>query len=448
MNSEKALRSLRVRPLLSADLSFNMPGIIDFRNLQTARLGSRVAKVDLRKTVYALLDARDATNGACVYDSTKLRSTMEKLGLFAVRNESLGAELDQAVAQRQNSFLEFYKHASDVEKLLGATLPKKVALLNDLGELSGRQRDALETKYKQRFGIADPSDPKEDPKGVSEPRVTSTSLGKIVTDVRSNGIGLQQRNYDVNIYDDDNDKEARHAIDAIVSKPTRWNGSDFVDNWGDPNDPQYLTQRTTTDYSQGGAATQDFYRQENVSQNEDYRHLVIENRSRHDRALIELGDERLATEIYNLRLKHMTQIWSNELSRIDLEVRKLQLNFTHTYLTSPIDGIVTAIYKDVGEGVQPGNPVLRVENADVVLLVGIVLHRGPLQVDPTIPVVLETADLYEAGKKLRIDGRLVAVRGHDAGSDEWDVVIECDNTLHKLPLNYHFDRDVTEIKFG
>ncbi len=47
---------------------------------------------------------------------------------------------------------------------------------------------------------------------------------------------------------------------------------------------------------------------------------------------------------------------------------------------------------------------------------------------------------------------MVAIRGHDADNDEWEVVIQIANPQttggRLLPLNYAFDRDATQVFFG
>jgi biotin carboxyl carrier protein len=189
----------------------------------------------------------------------------------------------------------------------------------------------------------------------------------------------------------------------------------------------------------------------NVSRtrNPEYRHPYLENLMQDQRSNLSLQDEILMHRSFALRGPSLERILDREFETLDLEVRKSQVRFLQTFLTSPTAGTITAIYKDVGESVQPGEPVLRVENAARVLLTGVVQHRGLVTLKQ--PVVLATRNPYETGSSLSpeitYEGQVVAVRGHDADDDEWDLVIECDNSRYHLPINYHFDRDTTRIEF-
>jgi len=107
---------------------------------------------------------------------------------------------------------------------------------------------------------------------------------------------------------------------------------------------------------------------------------------------------------------------------------------------------VTAIYKDIGESVQAGEPVARIENDDTLLLVARVLSRQVLKIQAVATIT--TGDLFGAGQNLTLTGPIVAVRGHDAQNDEWDIVIRCPNSADpnlRVPLNYQFDRDDTTM---
>jgi multidrug resistance efflux pump len=162
---------------------------------------------------------------------------------------------------------------------------------------------------------------------------------------------------------------------------------------------------------------------------------------------VALLNEEMNQAIASFRVDSMEKILANELAAMDQEARKLQTNFAHTFLTTPISGIVTIVYKDMGESVQVGEPVLRVENDDVVFAVGQVLHRSLLRVDQSVTVRIR--DLFAEGTSLDIPGTIKAVRGHDADNDEWEVVIECRNPVvgvsKVLPIYYQFDRDLSEI---
>ena len=146
---------------------------------------------------------------------------------------------------------------------------------------------------------------------------------------------------------------------------------------------------------------------------------------------------------------------TNELRTIDLEIRQLQLNFIHTFLVSPMSGVITGIYKDLGENVQTGEAVLQVENDDEVLVVGRVNFRGRMELGSKVTITTNNA--FESGQPVELKGTLVAVRGHDADDDEYDVIFRCDNRLNpsdpqnlgrKLPLNFTYDYKDVSIVIG
>ena len=142
----------------------------------------------------------------------------------------------------------------------------------------------------------------------------------------------------------------------------------------------------------------------------------------------------------------MDRIIENERGVFDLEVRKLQLSYAQSFLVSPVSGVVTAIHKDIGESVKPGEPVMRIENDDVIHVVGKINYRGLLEVGQE--VTIETDNLYESGEPFKWKGRLVAVRGDEADDDEWQVVIEIADKGKKLPMYYQFDRNNSWIMVG
>ena len=59
---------------------------------------------------------------------------------------------------------------------------------------------------------------------------------------------------------------------------------------------------------------------------------------------------------------NLKQVFDNELQNIDLDVKRLQIAYLNTILMSPISGVITGIYKNPGDWVQAGEPVIRVEN--------------------------------------------------------------------------------------
>jgi hypothetical protein len=93
--------------------------------------------------------------------------------------------------------------------------------------------------------------------------------------------------------------------------------------------------------------------------------------------------------------------------------------------------------------VRAGEPVLRVETDEPVYLVGTVKYRGMLRIGSKLKV---TSTLFEAAgaADTEVSGEVVAVRGHDSVSEQWDLLVVCSNRTAAgdpiLPLNYNFAR--------
>src|SRR5262249_37856204 len=139
----------------------------------------------------------------------------------------------------------------------------------------------------------------------------------------------------------------------------------------------------------------------------------------------------------------------NELTSIDSDVYRAQMAYLNTILLSPIKGTVTGVYKNLGDGVSPGEPIIRVENNDVIYLIATLVYRGPISIGSSVTV---TTTLFDAlGPSTSIDGSVVAVRGAQE-DDHWEVTIKCDNLDNAgkpiFPLGYHFDYDDTTVSIS
>ena len=86
---------------------------------------------------------------------------------------------------------------------------------------------------------------------------------------------------------------------------------------------------------------------------------------------------------------------------------------------SPIPGRVTGIYKNAGDWVRAGEPVIRVEDNRTILLVARLRYRDPIVInpDPTVMVpnsiMRVSTHLFDdpASTPTPITGRVVAARG-------------------------------------
>jgi hypothetical protein len=183
--------------------------------------------------------------------------------------------------------------------------------------------------------------------------------------------------------------------------------------------------------------------------NTDYGYRVpnIESNAQLLRAQISLMDQQFAQYMYGQNLPNLEQVFANELQSIDLDVKRLQVAYLDTLLMSPISGVVTAVFKNLGERVRAGEPVVRVEDNSTVILVATLIFRGLLSVGMTVTV---QSPLFDASApQATINGSIVAVRGYRGEDYKWEVLINCPKTDGSsnpiLPLNYNFDYATTTV---
>ncbi len=178
----------------------------------------------------------------------------------------------------------------------------------------------------------------------------------------------------------------------------------------------------------------------------DYRYPTYENDAQYQRAQISLIDERFSQFMFQQNLDKLGTVFTNELSSIDFGVRQLQVAYANTILISPISGTVTGIFRDLGDCVKAGQPVLRVDNDKEVLLTGTVRWQGLISINSKVSISTNVSGL--ASNPQTITGMVVSIRGHDSEDDRWDLLVRCSNrngTLPIFPLNYNFDFDDTTV---
>ena len=416
------IRSLYVRPLESADLSFSTAGII---GLRAARLGQPVKAFDLT-TIVKQLDAK--------VPPSAIRKSLGDNILFALRNDSLDAMLLQAVTQREIAYLQKYKHIPKIVKALTDLYPStpiagdKLSRLDELQRSSDARKEQLVKAYKNTKGF----------EAVVPDSKTSTAItGSTVVKTRSTPVSFRQEKYAIRVVSDP--APAIHNVDAFRTVPQALASGGASDGiWADIGGPlAFESQVSTTDND---------VKQVSTSVSQEFKHPLMEAILRDGRIQVDLQDEMLSNKIYSFRVPDMSTILQNELEVLDLEILKAQTRFLDTFLISPISGVVTSVYKDQGESVQPGEAVVRVENDKELLLVGLVNYRQGLTVKKDVEI--RTTNIFGSSTPLTIKGEIVSVRGHDSDDDEWDIIVQAtnvkvDNTGANLPINFHFDRDNT-----
>jgi HlyD family secretion protein len=166
------------------------------------------------------------------------------------------------------------------------------------------------------------------------------------------------------------------------------------------------------------------------------------------RAQISLMDQQFSQYMAGQNMGKLKEVFDNELQSIDLDVKRLQIAYLNTILLSPITGLITGIYKNPGDWVRAGEPVIRVEDNSSIILVGTLAYQGLISIGSELTI---TTRLFDASSSPSIVGKVIAVRGHPNEDDLWEVHAICDTSagvpsaVGKLPPNYNFDYDNTSV---
>ncbi len=455
------VRSLRARASQSADLSFNMAGVIAGRNYDfttdhgSAHLGKAVRQFDMRAQLYAHLgdtlpEGGSAVSGAQLrFGSSAISQllTSEAGGrpapyLFSLRNETLAAALDQALLKRENAFLERYKYVIQIVDRLRASSPAITDHLRQLLAKSEERFRVLDTEYKKdsvevRKATSSQQSVSGDYAVVTQNTTHSTTLA---TWNSAMPLDEPMRSEIVTQINDANGAKVQtHGMENSASLPRILNEAG---KWELVNTPDFVSQR-------GDSRTTSSGMQVTETPDPRYTHPRLDNEIEYRQMSQAVHGELIKQDLASQRLPHLERILENELQAIDFEIRSLQLNFAHTYLTAPFDGVVTALYKDIGESIEAGEPILRLENDAILLIIGQVQAAGVVRLGAAVRIEF---DDKETGVQRQLIGRVVSVRGHEADDDEWDIIVQADNPVlaggsRLVPLNYHFDSDSTQLSF-
>jgi hypothetical protein len=337
------------------------------------------------------------------YDSAGIAATVAGSILMALRAEARKAALDSAVAARANAYYGKYANQAEIIALMNqyyapGSPGSKLNRLGDLTQISQNETDLLQAAYRadDRIGVVKST--------TSALLATTTSTGDADASNTAVTGGI----------------ETTPKVSGVSTDLQTSSGATETVSHGSSLQNQAITN---TDYG--------------------YRVPSLENQARNNRSQISLMDEAFAQFMANQNLPYLPQVFGNELSMIDLGVKQLQVGYLDTILMSPIDGVVTGIYKMSGDCVKRGEVVMRVEDNRSVYVVGIVICHDAINLGDTITV--ETTQFSNPANTVSISGHVVGVRGHRSNDDWWAVVASCPNldgagnTI--CPLNYHFDHE-------
>jgi biotin carboxyl carrier protein len=431
------VRALTVRSAQSAHLCFSVAGILEEIDTQ---LGATIpAAFDLATSqkFYANLGAISATpnDGSLLqFDSQSIYNAVATYRLAALRAEPAKAALDSAVISRQNAFYKKYIDTAGIISVMDpwyrnnptfSGLPIKMRSLSQLASLAQSQQSQLGSAYvtDKRTGVV------RSTTNVTNQCSTTTGQSSIAPGgtIVSTTTALNNQ-YGGSPYGEDQPDTYSINADGV-----------WTFTWPAPTSTSTTNGQLTENngkVEQNGTTTNTDY---------GYRVPAIEIESQGTRAQVSLTDEQYTQYLFGVQVPYLGQIFKNELQTIDLGVRRLQWVYLNTILMSPIPGVVTGVFKNVGEYIRAGEPVLRVENPNgPAWLVGTLIYDGPTPIALSTNVSVTTS---LNGAPTSISGTVVAVRGHKAEANEYNVVVYCGG-LAGFPLNYHFDFDDTTVTIG
>lgn len=452
--------ALSSRPYKATQLCFEVGGIVEQIG---ATLGSKVTAFNFT-AFYSGLGATTLGDASLLKfnsDGILTSAPVTASILASLRAEGRAAALDRAVDLRQNSYYSRYGNIAVIvttaQGYYGGGATAKPARLANLAALSQAQATQLETAYtadsrtgvvKTTNSVLNSSTSTTDwSAGSDESSSSGQSSGKSVSNSQQNleSIGAPNFSGPVTFFD----------------QPPPAGGGDIGVSITGPN-----IQETFQEGTSGGSASQSgsslstqsgfqsstgaaYAVESQTIVNTDYGYRVpaIESQAQNERAQISLIDQQYSQFLAGQSLPNLTTVMQNELSAIDLGVHQLQVGFMNTILMSPIAGVVTGVYKNPGDAVVPGEPVVRVEDNSSIFLLATLVYRGAIRIGSTVGV---TTNLFDAGgAPTTLSGSVVAVRcrGDD---DQWDLVAQCVNPLdgsgnQTFPIGYVFDYDNTSV---
>jgi hypothetical protein len=355
-------------------------------------------------------------NPAALYNSGDIQSQVATSTLFALRAEPIKAALDKACAVRANVYYAQFANQTAIIAKMRQNNAATTTNLTNLQGLATSQFTSLNAQYNAS--------------GTWSPTTINGRLGVVqstTSNLVSGTLPSQQQTQTVST-------DPQGATTTEKSGPVSVDTGPFGNLLTTPN--ALLTDDNAS------LAVQ-------VMSYTDYGYRIpsIECNAQNQRAQISLRNEQFSQFMAGQVLSTgvLETVFANQLTSIDMDVKRLQVAYLNTILMSPITGTVTGVYKNVGDRVLPGETVIRVENSNQLYLVGVIICRGMISLNSTVTL---TTNLYSSPPPVAsITGTVVAARGHQSGDDRWEVVILYDNSGTNgaaiLPINYNFDFDDT-----
>jgi hypothetical protein len=404
--------------------------------------------------------ASGADPSRLLYDFPQIRAFVAPFTLATLRAEPRKAALNKAINARQNAYFAKYGNLQGPHGIIkrmneyySPTITgSKPIRLDTLSSLAQLQADQLHAAY---------SDPNDVRTGV-----VKETKSIITSDTSGYGYSAVSEETHESAISESGGAGSGHILMVPPEQPAPLPAPTWPPPL--PQPPERAGDTKGWDPSVGGGSGSGISLQisnsyQTVSNNDaahqvqgivttgyGYRMPDLENQARNERAQISLIDQKFAAFMYAQNLPNLAQVFANELNSIDSDVYRLQIAYLNTILMSPIPGVVTGIYKNPGEAVRAGEPVIRVENYTVILLEASLIFRGLISIGQAVTV---TTALFDASSEqpTSIGGVVVAARGK-SDDDQWQVIVECKNMNASnqpiFPLGYRFDYDDTTLAIG
>ena len=425
--------SLTIRPVVSSELCFGVTGVIEE---QLAQVGDWVERFDFKTKVESNLSPE--------MFSAEIRNLYKFHALSQLRLDVAASSLDQVVSQRTVSYLTLFKHAQQLQDaysvVYGISDNSRLGRISALERFEDLRSASVNAAYSSDWANA------QGIQGVVTEANTST--------IRSSGVQrlnvFNSGQASISFSDNGNIRGFTAAglykggLDGDPTKDSNWQ----------------ITTTQIPDSEAFGSFVQsqitDWFPTQNVTTKfADLRNYSIENNIKNHSTQIGLDDQRISATLPTLVTPDLKSILDLQFDIINREVTRAQLQFANLYLTSPISGWVTAIFKGPGEVVATGEPVLRIENPDEIFLIGLVKCRSLLSINDKVKIVVR--ELLEEDGRAELSGVIVAVRGHNSINDDWELTIRASNKdiviqmkdgsakKFGFPMNYHLSHDKTEM---
>lgn len=394
--------SLNVRPFQVSNLCFQAGGIL---GESFTELGAKISAFDLSRIYNAFREANAnaaRNDGRVPFDSDGIdaatKTSPNRFALGALRAEAAKSGLNKAINQRANAFITKYANATGIASFLKAAASDKTFRLTRLSNRSQQRTNTLLRAYQIS--------------GRDEIDVVT----KTITDITS-----------------------KHHEEPFVTKTTEV--SEKITSSRAAHE-RVVSADAVRNNDLAGAV--DFQKIENTGY--EFRMPFIDEDMRCDWDQIRISDQHVSHFLQTHYLDRLGEVYKNELASIDADINQWQVAYLDTILLSPIDGIVTGVYKNPGDPVGAGEPVFRVEDNSEVLIVANIICRGPIAIGSKLRVRTPVFD--SQASQVTLEAPVVSARGQ-RDNDHWEVIAKCSNLDADgkiiFPLGYNFDYDNTDV---